>query len=171
MMTEKSLLEMLSKSEVSVYEYIRDKSELGGGSMKEPFSKIAEALNVSNATVHRAVKKLRQQAIIGVVSSEDKTEASELIFYGIPEPEKQVGDIFNMIQSLSESSKRFENILQAKDKQVEEMSHENALLKERINELEQELRRGAPFDPERIISSQSLDDGTTAYIVRDAYKH
>lgn len=167
MMTEKSLLEMLSKSEQTVYKYIKEQCELLGGSLKEPFSSIGKRLDMSQATVHRAVKKLRQQGIIGVVSSEDKTEANEIIFYGIPAPDKQVGDIFSMIQQLSDSAKRFEKILESKDMTISALKRDKELLYERIDRLEVDARRGAPFDPDRIVSSQSLEDGTTAYIVRD----
>lgn len=167
MMTEKTILEMLSKGEVSVYEYIKLQCQSDGGSLKKSMADIGHELDLSEATVHRAVRKLRKQGIIGVISSMEKAEPNEIVYYGIPDPDKQVGDIFTMIQELSTSAKRFETILEAKDRTIDQLKRDKELLYEQIDRLEMEIKRGAPWSKDRIISSQSLEDGTTAYIVRD----
>jgi DNA-binding PadR family transcriptional regulator len=166
-MTEKSILEMLSKSEITVYEYIKKQSELLKGSLRESMATIGENISLSEATVHRAIRKLRKEGVIGIVSSMEKAEPNEIVYFGIPDPDKQVGDIFTMIQELSSSAKRFETILLAKDRQIEQLKRDKELLYEHIDRLELELKKSRPFEPSQLISTQPLDDGTTAYIVRN----
>lgn len=171
MLTEDQVLEMLSKSEVTVYEYIKNESEKNDGSLKESMKEIGNHLDLSEATVHRAIRKLRKQGIIGIVPSVEKAESNEIIYYGIPDPEQQVGDIFKMIGELSSASNRFEAILASKEQQVDQLKRDKEMLHERIEELEVELKKqytaNTGFNPDKIISSQSLGDGTTAYIVKN----
>ncbi|PVC75152.1 hypothetical protein C2I27_03715 [Priestia megaterium] len=167
MMTEQNVLEMLSKSEAHVYTYIKEESQKNGGAIKESMKQIGERLGSSEATVHRAVSKLRKQGIIGVVPSMDKAESNEIVYYGIPDPKQQVGDIFNMISELNSSKNRFEAILESKDQQLEQHAREKELLYTRIGELEEKLKALQQFDKGEIISSRDLGDGTTAYIIKN----
>jgi DNA-binding MurR/RpiR family transcriptional regulator len=168
MLTEKNVLDKLSKSELSVYEYIKEQCQANGGTLKESMSDIGSKVDSSEATVHRAVSKLRKDGVIGIESSMEKAEPNTIIYFGVPDPMKEVGNIFGMIQELSANAKRFEAILMAKDREIEQHRRDKDLLYEQIDRLEQELRNPAPFDTARILSSQSLDDGTTAYIIRDS---
>jgi len=171
-MTEENVLELLSKSEKSVYEYIKQKAETNSArSVKESMKEIGNQLELSEATVHRAIKKLRKNGIISIVPSVEKAESNEIVYYGVPDAEKQVGDIFSMIGELSASASRFEAILASKDLEIEKLQRENALLYADIDQVNKEVRelRAAQvgIDSSKIISSQPLPDGTTAYIVKD----
>lgn len=167
LMTEEKILEMLSKSENTVYEYIKDQCR-NGDTLKESMKNIGDKLGLSEATVHRAVRKLRKQGIIGIVPSMEKAESNEILYYGIPDPDKQVGDIFKMIGELSSSANRFETILKTKNQTIETLTLEKQTLYRQIDQLKVELKkaRAAGFNKDNIVSSQPLDDGTTAYIVK-----
>lgn len=168
LMTEEKILEMLSKSENTVYEYIKSQCDNGNKALKESMKNIGDKLGLSEATVHRAVRKLRKQGIIGIVPSMEKAESNEILYYGIPDPDKQVGDIFKMIGELSSSANRFETILKTKNQAIETLTLEKQTLYRQIDQLKVELKkaRAAGFNKNDIISSQPLDDGTTAYIVK-----
>jgi DNA-binding Lrp family transcriptional regulator len=169
-LTEDKIMEMLSKSEVVVYEYIKSECSRNNGSLKQSMDKIGEHLSLSEATVHRAVRKLRKQGIIGIVPSMEKAESNEIVYYGIPDPDKQVHDIFKMIGELSNNANRFEMILKAKEQQIEQLMRDKELLYERIDQVEAEnkqlLMLKTGFDASKIVSSQPLDDGTIAYIIK-----
>lgn len=167
MATEQSILGTLSKSELSVYEYIKGNCQSNDGTLKESMADIGSKVDVSEATVHRAVSKLRKQGVIGIESSMEKAEPNKIIYFGIPDPEKEVGDFFSMIQEISANANRFKAILEAKEREIRQHQMDKDRLYEMIDRYEQELRQQTPFDPARILSSQSLEDGTTAYIVRD----
>ena len=171
MLAEEQVLEMLSKSEITVYEYIKQESQKRRGSIKESMKQIGDKLGLSEATVHRAIRKLRKQGVIAIVPSMEKAESNEIVYYGIPDPEKQVHDIFKMIGELSSSANRFEAILKSKDEQIERLELEKELLYQRINQLEIELKKVKAgkllgLDESKIISVQPLDDGTVAYIIK-----
>ncbi len=169
-LTEDSILEMLSKSELIVYNYIKKKSQ-NGDSIKESMKQIGDTLDVSEATVHRAIRKLRKQGVIGIIPSVEKFESNEIIFYGVPDPKEQISEIFSMIGELSSSADRFEAVLKTKDESIDKLTRENEVLQERIEELEAKLAgviaQNAGIDESKIISSQPLSDGTTAYIVKN----
>jgi DNA-binding Lrp family transcriptional regulator len=171
MLTEAKIMEMLSKSEITVYEYIQKKSQENKGSMKESMKDIGNQLDLSEATVHRAIRKLRKQGIIGIIPSMEKAESNEIVYYGIPDPDKQATDIFKMIGELSSASNRFEAILKAKELENEQLMRDKELLYQTIDQLKMELQQSRTdtnvFNNSTIISSQSLDDGTTAYIVKN----
>lgn len=171
MLTEEKVTELLSKSENEVYEYIKRASQSQGGKLKESMKDIGGHLSLSEATVHRAIRKLRKNGVIGIVPSMEKAESNEIVYYGIPDPHQQLTDMFKMIGELSSSSNRFQSVLQAKETENEQLMRDKEMLYERIDQLEMELRQlraeKTGFDKERIISSQSLDDGTTAYIVKN----
>lgn len=170
MLTENKMLEILSKSENTVYSYIREECREKGGSLKKSMKDIGDALGLSEATVHRAVRKLRKQGVIGIIPSMEKAESNEIVYYGIPNPEEQVNDIFKMIGDLSSNANRFESILKAKDTEIDQLKRDKEMLYERIDQLEMELKHSRTmqtgFDAGNVISSQPLDDGTTAYIVK-----
>lgn len=167
MLTEKSVIELLSNSEVTVYHYIKEKCESNDGALKQSMSAIGKSLGVSEATVHRAVRKLKKQGVIGIVPSSEKAESNEIIYYGLPDADKQVGDIFKMIGELSSSANRFEAILKTKDDIIDQLKRDKEDLYEKIDFLEQQAKNGSGFDQSKIISSQPLGDGTTAYIVKN----
>jgi len=170
MLTEEQVLEILSQSEIQVYQYIKEQTERKEGPIREPMKQIGEKLGLSEATVHRAVKKLRKQGVIGIVPSVEKSESNEIVYYGIPDPDKQVHEIFKMIDELSSSANRFETILKTKEAQIEQLKRDKELLYQKIDQLEEELRKAhaaqAGLDPRKIVVSQPLDDGTVAYIVK-----
>lgn len=170
MLTEDKVLENLSKSESTVYSYIKQECEAKGGSLKQSMKDIGDALGLSEATVHRAVRKLRKQGVIGIIPSMEKAESNEIVYYGIPDPEQQVNDIFKMIGNLNANANRFESILKAKDQEIERYKRDKEKLYERIDQLEVELKQArvgkTGIDFSKVISSQPLDDETTAYIIK-----
>lgn len=171
-LTEETILEMLSKSEATVYEYIKERAIANGDSLKQSMKDIGDELSLSEATVHRSIRKLRKQGIIGIVPSMEKAESNEIIYYGAPDPDKQVSEIFQMIGELSSSANRFETILQSKDQRIDSLMRDQDLLYERIDQLELELSKSraenSGLDMDSIISSQPLGDGTTAYIIKNS---
>lgn len=170
MLTENKMSEILSKSENTVYSYIKKECLEKDGTLKKSMKDIGDVLGLSEATVHRAVRKLRKQGVIGIIPSMEKAESNEIVYYGIPDPEKQVNDIFKMIGELNSNANRFESILKAKDQENEQLKRDKELLYERIDQLELELKQAraenSGIDYSKVISSQPLDDGTTAYIVK-----
>ena len=167
MLTEKNITDLLSQSEANVYHYIKDKCEANDGSLKQSMKVIGKHLGLSEATVHRAVRKLKKQGVIGIVPSSEKADSNEIIYYGLPDANKQVGDIFKMIGELSSSANRFEAILKSKDDIIDQLKRDKEDLYEKIDRLETQLKHGSGFDENKIISSQPLGDGTTAYIVKN----
>lgn len=168
--TEEDILELLSKSERTVYMYIKEKAEKGVRIIKESMKEIGDKLGVSEATVHRSLRKLRKQGVIGIIPSAEKSESNEIVYYGIPDPLKQAHDIFEMIHQLNLNAKRFEEILKMKDNKISQLMRDKETLYARIDELEQELAllraQSKGFDGYNIVSSQPLDDGTIAVILR-----
>jgi DNA-binding Lrp family transcriptional regulator len=169
MLTEEKMLEILSKSETTVYSYIKQECEKAGN-LKKSMKDIGDVLDLSEATVHRAVRKLRKQGVIGIIPSMEKAESNEIVYYGIPDADQQVNEIFQMIGTLNANANRFESILKAKDIENDQLKRDKELLYERIDQLELELKaareQNSGFDMSKVISSQPLDDGTTAYIVK-----
>lgn len=171
MFTEEKVLASLSENEEKVYNYIKTKAESNAdNSLKESMRKISGQLGISEATVHRAVQKLRTNGVIEIVPSREKTESNEIVFYGIPEPEEQVGDIFKMAGLLNSGVKRFETILQNLTEENKRLGNENKELHERISQLQAELKKApaaqAGIDTTKIIQTQPLKDGTIVYIVK-----
>ena len=112
-MTDNTFLQQLSKSEIMVFEYIKEQTK-EGHNLKSSMKKIGEQLNVSEATVHRAIRKLRQNEIIGIVPSQEKAESNEIIFYGLPDSEKEADEIFDMVSSLNCRVSRFKALIEKK---------------------------------------------------------
>ncbi len=178
MFTEEKVLASLSENEKRVYNYIKTKAENDANkTLKESMRKISGQLGISEATVHRAVQKLRSNGVIQIVPSREKTESNEIVFYGFPAPEEQVGDIFKMVGSLNSGIQRFETILNNVTKENERLLKENErLLKENeelnelVGQLKAELNKApaaqAGIDTTKIIQTQPLKDGTIAYIVK-----
>ncbi|MCY9186522.1 winged helix-turn-helix transcriptional regulator [Bacillus halotolerans] len=134
MFSEEKVLASLSENETRVYDYIKTKAESNDNrTLKESMRKISGQLGISEATVHRAVQKLRTNGVIEIVPSREKTESNEIVFYGIPEPDEQVSDIFKMVGSLSSGVKRFETILSNLSEENKRLTDENNKLKKELN--------------------------------------
>lgn len=175
MLTEEKIQDSLSKSEAHVYQYLKAACGQKNGSIKKSMKDIGDKLGLSEATVHRAIRKLRKAGVIGVIPSMEKAESNEIIYYGIPDPDKQVKDIMKLFGELSGNVNRFETILQAKDQEIDRHIRDKDLMYEKIDQLENEiteLRKGrnvdtAGIDPSRIVETRPLDNGLTAYIVKN----
>lgn len=128
----------LSKSEHKVHDYIQKKSSKG--SVKESMEQIAEHLGISNATVHRAIRKLKEEGIISVVPTSEKTEANEIFYHGYPDPKDQVKEIMKLVNRLNLSAKRFQTMLEKKDAEIELLKKEKRMLYEEIDMLNQKIR-------------------------------
>ncbi|MCD7911037.1 winged helix-turn-helix transcriptional regulator [Bacillus velezensis] len=171
MLSKEKVLASLSENEKRVFNYIEAKTERDADrKLKESMRQISGQLGISEATVHRAVQKLRTNGVIQIVPSREKTESNEIVFYGFPAPEEQVGDIFKMVGSLNSGIQRFETILNNLSKENERLEKENKELNELVDQLKAELNKApaaqAGIDTTKIIQTQPLKDGTIAYIVK-----
>ncbi len=70
----------LKNSEVKIKDYI--KSNISNGAISISLSKMAEDTNLSTATVHRAIKKLRDNSIIRVDKSKARCKPDTIVFLG-----------------------------------------------------------------------------------------
>jgi predicted transcriptional regulator len=194
---------LLTKGEQFVYLFIKEQS-VETGSVKISMDRMAELISekykdliplrkkkaangsqveersFSEATVHRAVQKLKKEGIIVVRPSENKDEPNEILFYGLPNEEQQVDDLLTMASQLNASLQRFHEILSKKDNEIETLKRERKTMfqdldgmRERIQqltELNQNLQKqiggSNPFGEGELIHVEDLGDGTTAYIVK-----
>lgn len=164
-LSENSVLEMLSESEKAVFHYIKEEAQKGNSRIQESMRRIGEKLDLSEATVHRAVRKLRKQGVIGIVPSIEKAESNVLVYFGVPDPDKQAQDIFKMISQLSSNANRFETMLESKNQEIEQLKRDKAALYDEIAGLKERLKLGN-IEESKVISSQPLGDGTVAYIIQ-----
>jgi DNA-binding Lrp family transcriptional regulator len=179
-----TLLDMLSKSEQKVLQYIQESCNDNNGSIKISMDKMGEAIGVSEATVHRAVRKLKSNGVIGIVPSEEKQEPNEIVYYGETDAEEDVDDIFQLYSKLSSSVNKFQNSLAVKNREILQLSAANKELDEKLTSITNELtqkdeliknlqntitqyEKGNPiFAESKIINIVELEDGTTALIFK-----
>lgn len=172
MMNHEEVLSMLTENEKKIFEYIKKTASEHGGSVKASMSKMGEATGVSEATAHRAVRKLRSSGIIGIVPSLEKAESNEIVYYGSSvDDSQQILDIIAQAGKLASGVNRLESVLKAKEESLERAERRNSELQSKVDQLEQELAllraKQSGIDSSKIVSSQPLGDGTTAYIVKD----
>jgi DNA-binding Lrp family transcriptional regulator len=173
MMNIDEVLSMLTENEKKIFNYIKATAGKQGGSVKASMSKMGEATGLSEATAHRAIKKLRKLGIIGIVPSLEKAESNEIVYYGSSVDEsQQIMDIMKQAGQLTISGlNRLESVLKGKEESLEKVQREKAQLEQQIEKLQKELAavraQQSGIDSNKIISSQPLGDGTTAYIVKD----
>jgi hypothetical protein len=136
-MNEAQFHRELSRSEALVYEYIKSASIERGGFIQEPLKYIAGKLQLSDATVHRAIRKLNSRCVIGVMPPEMKSESNRIIYYGLDDEAGQVEQITELASSLNERIKRFHRLLHMKDRKIEELSLLNETLYEELLQLRQ----------------------------------
>lgn len=183
-MTEKeSFLSRLNKSERLVHDYIKKTCEASNGRMSESMNDIGKKLDLSEATVYRAIRKITRMGIIGIVPSTGKAKSNEIIYYGEPNEEEQVKEIFNLASDLTSNIKRFEALLQQKDNQINSLEKENKLLNDQVQKLEKQLKDSSKINKEleNLLDKESisllknltvddvieLDDGRKAIILSD----
>ncbi|ACK98733.1 MULTISPECIES: helix-turn-helix domain-containing protein [Bacillus] len=172
MMNIDEVLSMLTENEKKIFNYIKATAGKQGGSVKASMSKMGEATGLSEATAHRAIKKLRKLGIIGIVPSLEKAESNEIVYYGSSVDEsQQIMDIMKQAGQLTSGLNRLESVLKGKEESLEKVQREKAQLEQQIEKLQKELAavraQQSGIDSNKIISSQPLGDGTTAYIVKD----
>lgn len=175
--------QLLSKGEQTVYEYIRTQAQ-ERGSIKESMSVMADKLGTSEATVHRAIRKLYKEGIIGIVPSKEKAESNEILFYGFPDEEQQVDEILEMVTRLNMNVNRFQTILAKKDQELEQLKRDKKAAYKQIDDLREQLKQldqtittqqqtietlqtgGELFSQGKVVSSTPLGDGKFALIVQ-----
>lgn len=168
MLTEQSILEELSKSERLVYYYIKEKASQNDNQIQESMDSIGDAVGVSEATVHRTIRKLKKEGVIGILPTPEKSDANIIKFFGIPDPKKQVTEIFDMISSLNLNAKRFENILEQKDQEIEKLKQEIDTLYKEIEKYKKMLASSSniSFDGGEVVKSEPLGNNLYALIVK-----
>jgi len=191
--------QLLSQGEQLVYRYLKEESKKGTirESMKDMAQNILhryydeipsrnkgieEEKTFSEATVHRAIRKMYAEGILVIVPSKEKSESNEIIFYGIPDEDTQVNEIINLGEKLAQSLSRMQRILLRKDQEIEQVKREreqlymqldelrrekeNLLKKNQmLNKLLQEHLSGADISG-KIIETETLPDGTIAIILQ-----
>ncbi|QHW35748.1 iron-containing alcohol dehydrogenase (plasmid) [Paenibacillus rhizovicinus] len=195
--------QLLSQAEQLVYRFLKEESLHGTIklSMKEMAKQILHRYNdeiqgrpnpttgetektLSEATVHRAIRKMTKEGIVGVLASQEKSESNEIIFYGLPDEERQVDELMDLGQKLSLSLSRFQSLLARKDQELEQVKRERqGLFKEidavkaanaqltntntMLNQMLQEYLAGHEvFGQGKIIEAEKLPDGTIAVILQ-----
>lgn len=182
MITEEKLIsDILTKTEVKIYNYIKAETGEVGKKLKESRLSIAQQLDTSDVSVHRTLKKLKEYNVISIIPSSDKVEPDQIVYEGFSDEkneQEQLDDIFSMVNQLNSHVTRFENLLDTKQKTIDKLEIQLSRKLKEVDELTKnidhlnqqiatlQLQKNG-LDPERIISSQSLGDGTTAYIIKD----
>ncbi|MBR2246089.1 hypothetical protein [Oceanobacillus profundus] len=131
---ENEILGRLKPSAKKVHDYIQEKSKETDGRLRESMAKIGENIGLSDATVHRSVRILQSEGIIGIVPSSDKTESNEIIYYGVPDEEKEVNDILTMASDLNSSLNRFQALMKTKDDTIRSLQAEKDHLLKQVKE-------------------------------------
>jgi DNA-binding PadR family transcriptional regulator len=155
------ILDLFSNNEMLVYKYLESQSK--HGSIKQSTKQISNFIKdlyekeipvrkkrsqetyeqmFSEATVHRAIKKMQDAGLITIVPSQSKTEMNEIIFHGNPDDQEIIEKIKTFSTKIVQSVSRLERV--------------NHALKERIETLEQELQSLYLKHNESLTTNQSL---------------
>jgi len=142
----------LSHGEQIVYQYLKAESERSGcvkKSMKQMAKEILERYyeqisksthqkedkTFSEATVHRAIRKLTMEGIIGILPSKDKSESNTILFYGLPEEDQLFGELVYHVEQLNQQMHRLQSVLHRKNHQLEQLKRDREHLHSEIDEL------------------------------------
>ncbi len=138
---ELSFIRDLSKTEKTIHKYLQEESENGKVKVRESMSDIGKKLGFSEATIYRSIRKLTKLGVIGIVPSMGKAKSNEIIYYGQPDEEKQVEDIFNLASDLSNGVRRFETLMESKDNTIRALERELKHMSEESEKLKEELHK------------------------------
>jgi DNA-binding Lrp family transcriptional regulator len=139
---EQALLLELTKSELAVYEYLKERAETtGSNEISESNRDIGKKINLSEATVHRALRKLRKLGIVGIIPSEGRAQSNTIVFHGIHDETEDIDDIFNMVSQLNSSVNRFQHVLMAKNNEIMKLQNDLHEAYEHIRELKEMLEK------------------------------
>ena len=180
---EQALLLELTKSELAVYEYLKERAEAtGNNEITESNRDIGSKINLSEATVHRALRKLKKLGVIGIIPSEGRAQSNTIVFHGIPDESEEIDDIFSMVSQLNSSVNRFQHILTSKNNEIMKLQNELHETYERMQELQEMLEKSHEviqmlqqlasekghdvLSNARIEDIQEREDGTIALIIR-----
>jgi predicted transcriptional regulator len=193
--------QLLSQTEQLVYRYLKDESKNGPikQSMKNMAKSVLDRYNdeiqarpsasgpektLSEATVHRAIRKMNKEGIIGIVPSQEKAESNEIVFYGLPDEERQVDELMDLGNRLHQSLNRFQSLLLRKDQELEQVKRDRQELYKEIDALaasntqlqqtnahlnamlQQYLAGHDVFGNRKIIEAEELPDGTMAVVLQ-----
>lgn len=161
---------MLSEGELKVFKFIRDNAV--DNQLHMSMKKIGKELNISEATVHRAIRKLKKSGIIGISASQEKAESNTIIFYGLPDAEEETNEIFDMIARLNQRANRFKTLLEQKDDEIERLRSQLKVAEDKLKALSEGSNDVVIKTDNRVITSKDiisvtdLGGGTIAYITR-----
>lgn len=88
--------EIMSSVEDTIKHYIRTKNEELQDGIQIPLAKIAGEFNFSTVTVWRVIQKLREQRVIKIVKSTNKTIPDKIYYIGEREKTHEIVD--NLIE-------------------------------------------------------------------------
>jgi Fe2+ or Zn2+ uptake regulation protein len=139
---KQALLLELTKSELAVYEYLKERAETtGSNEILESNRDIGKKINLSEATVHRALRKLKKLGVVGIVPSEGRAQPNTIVFHGIPDESEEIDDIFSMVSQLNSSVNRFQHILTTKNSEIIKLQNELNEAYQHIQELKEMLEK------------------------------
>lgn len=139
---EQTLLLELTKSELMVYEYLKERAgTTGDNKILESNRDIGSKIDLSEATVHRALRKLKKLGVISIIPSEGRAQPNTIVFHGIPDETEEIDDIFNMVSQLNSSVNRFQHVLSAKNNEIMKLQNELHEAYERIQQLQEMLEK------------------------------
>ncbi|MGF9715245.1 hypothetical protein [Paenibacillus naphthalenovorans] len=144
----------LSQGEQLVYHYLKEEAARNGGFIKQSMKQIGNEVferyrdqikyqlpptradkPFSEATVHRAIRKLSLEGIVGIVPSTDKAECNTIRFYGHPQADELIGELVNLVDQLNQQMQRFQSVMNRKNREIERMKRDCEYLHQEVNEL------------------------------------
>lgn len=195
----------LSNSERLVYLYLKEVSS-DGGPIKQSMKQIARGIldkyqeqivsrsskcdeiqlekTFSEATVHRAVRKLLLEGVISVIPSAEKSESNMIVFYGLPDETDIFEDLVSLAEELNLQMHRLRAVLNRKNRELELLRRDRQCLYDEIDGLRRDYEaiidskkslnkriQKSPSDNHylrngEILSATSLTDGTIGLIIQ-----
>lgn len=191
----------LSNSERLVYLYLKEVSS-DGGPIKQSMKQIARGIldkyrehivtraskddevqlekTFSEATVHRAVRKLLLEGVITVIPSVEKSESNMIVFYGLPYETDIIEDLVSLAEELNLQMHRFRAVLNRKNRELELLRRDRQHLYDEVdglvklsssNKTINDLLRSSTSNDEylrmgNIVTATKLEDGSIALILK-----
>lgn len=195
----------LSNSERLVYLYLKEVSS-DGGPIKQSMKQIAMGIlgkyreqivsrsskcdetqlekTFSEATVHRAVRKLLLEGVISIIPSSEKTESNMIIFYGFPDETDIIEDLASLAVELNLQMHRLRAVLNRKNRDLELLRRDRQHLYDEVdglvknyeelsssNKTINDLLRSSFSNDEylrmgNIVTATKLEDGSIALILK-----
>jgi len=138
----------------------------------------------SEATVHRAVRKLLLEGVISIIPSNEKTESNMIVFYGLPDETNIIEDLASLAEELNLQMHRFRAVMSRKNRELELLRRDRQHLYDEVDGLVKNyeelsnsnktlndlLHSSSPNDEYlrmgKIVTATKLEDGSIALILK-----